>query len=134
MKKKTTQERALRFVYNNYTSNYEELLHLSKLSSQKVRRLSSIALETFKIINTNCPSYLYDLINIKKHQYSFRYSNTTELPQVRTIRYGINSFRYTASKLWNELPEHFRNETNVSQFSKLISTWTGNSCHCNACK
>jgi hypothetical protein len=46
--------------------------------------------------------YLYDLINIKKHQYYFRYSNTTELPQVRTTRYGINSFRYTASKLWNE--------------------------------
>lgn len=128
------QERALRFVYNNYTSNYEELLHLSKLPSLKVRRLRSIALETFKIINKNCPSYLYDLINIKKHQYSFRYSNTTELPQVRTTRYGINSFRYTASKLWNELPEHFRNETNFNQFSKLISTWTGNSCRCNACK
>ena len=86
------------------------------------------------IINKNCPSYLYDLINIRKHQYSFRYSTTTELPQVRTIRYGIYSFRYTASKLWNELPEHFRNETNFNQFSKLISTWTGNSCRCNACK
>ena len=83
------QERALRFVYYNYTINYEELLHLSKLPSVKVRRLRSIALETFKIINKNSPSYLYDLINIKKHQYSFRYSNTTELPQVRTIRYGI---------------------------------------------
>jgi hypothetical protein len=91
---KKMQERALRFVYNNYISNYEELLHLSKLSSLKVRRLSSIALETFKIINKNCPSYLYDLINTKKHQYSFRYSNTTELPQVRTIRYGINSSLY----------------------------------------
>jgi hypothetical protein len=44
--------------------NYEELLHLSKLPSLKVRRLRSIALETFKIINKNCPSYLYDLINI----------------------------------------------------------------------
>lgn len=134
LKMEKIQERALRFVYNNYTINYEELLHLSKLPSLKVRRLRSIALETFKIINKNCPSYLYDLINIKKHQYSFRYSNTTELPQVRTTRYGINSFRYTASKLWNELPEHFRNETNFNQFSKLISTWTGNSCRCNACK
>ena len=83
------QERALHFVYNNYTINYKELLHLSKLPSPKVRRLRSIALETFKIINKNCPSYLYDLINIKKHQYSFRYSNTTELPQVRTTRYSI---------------------------------------------
>jgi isocitrate lyase len=57
--------------------------------------------------------------SLQKCQHSFIYSNTTELPQVRTIRYSINSFRYTASKLWNELPEHFRNETNVNQFSKL---------------
>ena len=50
---------------DNYTSNYEELLHLSKLSSLKVRRLRSIVLETFKIINKTSPSYLYELINIK---------------------------------------------------------------------
>jgi hypothetical protein len=36
------QERALRFVYNNYAINYEELLHLSKLPSLKVHRLRSI--------------------------------------------------------------------------------------------
>ena len=54
------QERALRFVYNNYTINYEELLHLSKLPPLKACRLTSIALETFKIINKNCPSYLYN--------------------------------------------------------------------------
>ena len=53
------QERALHFVYNNYTINYEELLHLSKLPSIKVRRLRSIALETFKIINKNCTSIIF---------------------------------------------------------------------------
>lgn len=107
---------------------------MSKLPSLKVRRLRSIAIETFKIINKQTPSYLHDLINIKKHNYSFRYSNTAEIPQVRTSRYGIKSFRYSAAKIWNELPQHLRNETNLNQFSKLISTWSGSSCSCSACQ
>ena len=113
------QERALRFVYNDFTSSYEELLHMSKLPSLKVRRMRSIAIETFKIINRKGPSYLYDLINIKKHQYSFRYKNTAQLPQVRTTRYGINSFRFTAAKFWNELPQNFRNETDFKSNFKI---------------
>ena len=37
------QERALRFIYNDYVLNYEELLEKSKMPSLKVRRLKSIA-------------------------------------------------------------------------------------------
>jgi hypothetical protein len=41
------QERALRFIYNDYVLNYEELLEKSKMPSLKVRRLRSIAIEKF---------------------------------------------------------------------------------------
>jgi hypothetical protein len=33
------QERALRFIYNDYVLNYEELLEKSKMPSLKVRRV-----------------------------------------------------------------------------------------------
>ena len=69
------QERALRFIYNEYTYIYEDLFCKSKLSSLKVRRLRTFALEVFKIVNTNCPVYLFDLIDIKNTAYSFRYQN-----------------------------------------------------------
>ena len=55
------QERALRFIYDDYVLNYEELLEKSKMSSLKVRRLRSIAIETFKIIHKESPIYLHDL-------------------------------------------------------------------------
>ena len=73
------QERALRFIYNDYVLNYEELLEKSKMPSLKVRRLRSIAIETFKIIHKESPIYLHDLVNIKKHIYSFRYENTADV-------------------------------------------------------
>ena len=36
------QERALRFIYNDYNSTYENLLIVSKLPTLKVRRLRTI--------------------------------------------------------------------------------------------
>ena len=53
------QERALRFIYNDYVLNYEEILEKSKMPSLKVRRLRSIAIETFKIIHKESPIYLH---------------------------------------------------------------------------
>jgi hypothetical protein len=64
--KEKIQERALRFIYNEYTSSYEDLLCKSKLPSLKVMRRRTFALEVFKIVNKNCPVYLFDLVDIKK--------------------------------------------------------------------
>ena len=56
------QERALKFIYNENHSTYEELLAKSKLPSLKIRRIRTIAIETFKIINKETPQYLHDLV------------------------------------------------------------------------
>ena len=45
------QERALRFIYEDYDTNYEKLLEISKLPSLKIRRIRTIAVESFKIIH-----------------------------------------------------------------------------------
>ena len=80
------------------------------MPSLKVRRLRSIAIETFKIIHRESRIYLHDLVNIKKDNYSFRYENTADVPSVKTTKYGLKSFCYFSTKLWNELPNHMRLE------------------------
>ena len=88
------QERALSFIYEDYSARYDELLSKSKLPSLKVRRMRSLAIEVYKVINKECPVYLQDLIHIKNNSYSSRYQNIAELPQVRTTSHGLQSFRY----------------------------------------
>jgi hypothetical protein len=66
------QERALRFIYEDYDSSYEDLLHKSKLPSLKIRRIRTFAIETFKIIHRKSPQYLHNLIDIKARSYNFR--------------------------------------------------------------
>ena len=72
------QERALRFIYNDKNSSYEKLLEKSLLPSLKIRRLRTIAVETFKIINKESPVFLQDLVCKKNNSYNFRYTNTAE--------------------------------------------------------
>jgi hypothetical protein len=45
------QERALRFVYEDYNSSYDNLLKKAKVPSLQIRRMRTMALETFKIMN-----------------------------------------------------------------------------------
>ena len=77
------QERALKFIYNENHSTYEELLAKSKLPSLKIRRIHTIAIETFKNINKETPQYLHDLVTLKNNKYNFRYSNTAQYQQSR---------------------------------------------------
>ena len=97
------------------------------MPSLKIQRLRTIAVEVFKIIHKQSPSYLHDLISIKDQKCNFRHQDKTVLPRVRTTRYGLNSFQYNAAQIWNELPNHFRQETSLEHFENLIHTWNGSS-------
>jgi hypothetical protein len=128
------QERALRFIYEDHISSYEELLHKSGLPSLRVRRIRLIALETFKILHKKNPEYLHDLVKYKNSIYNFRAKDSAEIPQPRTERYGKRSFRYVAANLWNSLPNSFKSTSNFSQFQALVNTWNGGeNCSCPAC-
>ena len=122
------QERALRFIYEDYSSSYEDLLNKSRLPTLKIRRLRTMAIEVYKILNKKSPMYLNDLFVYKESRYSFRKTNTVEVPQVRTTYHGLHSFRFAGATLWNELPNELRNVSSLSQFKSLINSWSGGSC------
>ena len=96
--------------------------------------MRTMAVETFKIINGIAPPVLDGLLNKRDNIYNFRYSNILQIPQVKTTKFGKNSFSYAAPVLWNSLPDQFRKEADFNQFKNLISCWNGTDCKCMACK
>ena len=127
------QERALRFIFDDQNSSYDELLHKANLPSLEIRRLRTMSIECFKIIHDLSPPCLSNLVSRRESTYSFRYTNILDIPRVRTVTYGKKSFKFAVPLLWNELPEHFRTQTNFLQFKSLISSWNGKVCKCSAC-
>ena len=129
------QERALRFVYNDFNSTYEEVLSKANIPSLHVRRLRTMAIETFKILNEIAPPVISNLVRLRdSSMYNFRYNNILQVPQVRTSAYRKKSFRYAAAVLWNSIPDEFRQVNNFGQFKSLIANWNGGDCKCNLCR
>jgi hypothetical protein len=87
------QERALRFVYGDYNSSY---IKPAKVPSLQIRRIRTMALETFKIVNKIAPVCLQNLVSVKQSKYSFRYVNILDVPRVQSTHYGKKSFKFAA--------------------------------------
>jgi hypothetical protein len=52
---------AIRFVYDDYTSSYINLLEKALVPSLQIRRIRTMTLETYKIVNKLAPVCLHDL-------------------------------------------------------------------------
>ena len=59
------QERALRFINNDYSSSLKKLLCKTKIEPLHVERLKLMACEVFKIVNKPSPEYIQNMISIK---------------------------------------------------------------------
>ena len=127
------QERELRFVYNDFSASYEELLTKAKLTTLHTRRTRTMAIETFNILNSLAPPVLSNLLQKRIHVYNFRYSSILQVPMVRTSKFGKSYFRYAAPVLWNSLPVYFRICTNLNQFRQKMLSCNGKECKCTAC-
>ena len=115
-------------------SSSENLLKNAKVPTLQVRRIRTMALETYKILHNLAPVCLQNLLHTKNSKYYFRYRNILDVPQVRTTTYGKRSFRFAAASLWNSLPDHFRTENSFAHFRSIVQSWTGSDCRCSTCK
>ena len=111
--------RALKFIFQDFNSSYDILLEKAGTTTLYLCRLRCWAIETFKIVYGLSPSYLRDFVCLKEC-YNFRCTNLLELPRPKSRRFGSNSFRFQAAKLWNSLSEQARKITDFDSFRTFI--------------
>ena len=97
----------------------------------EIRRIRTLALETFKSLNDLNPSFMKDLFN--KRSTFTRRTNNLEIPQRNTVKFGDNSIKTLGPHIWNSLPEDIKAEESHEKFKVFIETWYGPSCKCCLC-
>jgi hypothetical protein len=114
------QRRALRFVVNDYESEYDELLN--KCNTIKVSSLFivKIAIEMFKVAKNMSPPFVLDLFQYQSNGYSLRNSTAFLLKSPNTTRYGKLCFVFLGIKIWNELPPYAREICCPNAFKDFI--------------
>ena len=115
---------ALKFVYREFNTPYETLLEKAGLPTLELSRKRSILIEVFKALNKLSPPFMHNLFNFKTSVYNLRSRNQLQRDHSRTVSYGLHSLSKTGAQMWNRLPNHFTDCTDLNDFKRLISTWT----------
>ncbi len=134
-KLESLQKRALRFVYSDYESDYDTLLDRANMPTLKLSRLRALCTEVFKCVNGLAPQYMCDLFILQdKTIHNTRSAKGIKQNHCNTVNNGINTFVPYSTHLWNKLPNHLKNTTDLDTFKVLVDTWSGPQCNCNFCK
>ena len=65
---------------------------------------------------------------------SLRNKFTLVIPRVNTTTFGQRSLRFYGAKLWNELPNSYKDNMSLKDFKNLLNSWDGPQCRCAFCK
>ena len=127
------QRRALRFVLDDYTSDYHELQNKANVPGVKIMALRYLAIEVYKCVNGLNPKYLNDLFTVRKCKYDLRDDSLINRNKVSTTNHGLKSFKDYGAKIWNLLPESCKGAISLGEFKDLIKSWNGPKCSCSVC-
>ena len=126
-------ERALRLVYNDYNSSFDDLLQNDNSVCIHHQNIQKVAIEMFKVVNGLCPETLQNLFQrapgLTRSQACFI------RPKVKTVRNGQQSLRSFGPLVWDTmLPTSFKEIVDLESFKKAIKNWKPDNCTCRLCK
>ena len=128
-------ERALRIVYKDDHSSFDELLKKGSTVSIHHRNLRSLAIELFKFKNGLSPVIMNDIFLQKKDDGPGLRSQTEFcVPRVRTVYKGDDSLRHLGPLIWKIVPETLKQSPSIEIFKSEIKKWIPNNCICRLCK
>ena len=116
------QERALRFITDDYESSYEMLMKNTETTTMRVRQMQSLCVEIYKTLSNLNPKYMRELFERNSLSYSTRRPNDLKIPRVNQTSYGSRCIRFEGAKLWNRLPENIKSSKTCTYLRNLLKT------------
>ena len=130
------QKRALRILFNDEHSTFEELLKRDEAFTVHERNIQRLLTEMFKAKNKLEPHLLQGIFEANSYQgptlrNSSKYFSR---PHVNTVKYGERSLQNLGVRLWDQLPRDIQEIDRLPKFQSFIKKWRPQKCPCNLCK
>ena len=97
-------ERASRIAYNDYESNFKQLLEKDNSVTIHHRNIQALATEIYKTLNNLNPIFMKEIFSLKTYNFPIRTQNLN-YPNPRTVSDGVESFGYKGSRIWKRIPK-----------------------------
>ena len=88
--------------------------------NMETRRIQDMLLTINNSISDKAPPAIRDLITLHSTEYELRHDYILSLPNVNTTKYGFQSWRYFAAKIWNELTNDNRIKASTNEVMNKI--------------
>ena len=127
-------EGALRIVYQDHNSTFEELL--AKDGSFKIHDciLQRLLIEIFNVKMKLAPEIMNEVFDIIESLYPLRNELKFKSRNFRTIRYEIETAAFVGSRIWSYMPSELKESTSLNEFRSTIKTWKPENCPSKLCK
>ena len=97
-------ETAIRIVYKDNNSSFEELLRKDKSFCIHHRNIQSLSIELFKVKNNLSNRIMCNIFETRNFNYNLRSQTDFARTRVNTSSFGLNSLKYLATKIWDIVP------------------------------
>ena len=114
-------ECALRTVYNENVSIFENVLEKENPVTTHVRNLGILATELYKIKENQAAPLMHEIFEQKNIQYNLRSQTDFQLGSAKTVNCGLRALRNLVLKMLNIVPFE-------------IKSWKPTHCSCNLCQ
>ena len=108
------QKRCLRIIVDDYESNYDVLLHKSGRYTMVVKRLHTLAIKIFKILNNQNLSVMRELFYLASHVTHKKQNLFVQ--SHKTTAFGDRSLKTLGPQIWNSFPEKIKSVTYLVDF------------------
>ena len=132
--------RALKIVYRDNASTFDELLKKDNSVRVHHRNIQFLAIEMFKVKLDIAPSFMNDIFQkrlvskesvvcaLRSQSEFYNYNNP------RTVLYGTETIRCLGPKIWKMLPCSIKTSSNFKVFKENVKKWIPTNCRCRLCK
>ena len=125
-------ERALRLVYRDDSSTFDELLIKDESYTVHERNIQTLAIELYKVAYKLCPKIM-NLVLPLNTEATYAGENTFRTFNVKSVYWGTETLAHLGPKVWSLIPEDMKNFS-LSKFTQKIRKWRPKKCPCRICK
>ena len=132
--------KALRMVYDDQDSTFEELLKKDGAVTIHQKNIRSLAVEMFMVLNNLAPPFMSNIFTKNTNFGTDNVSSNTRSKPIfynkdnpRTRNYGLETLRCLGPKVYDMLPIEIKQSTSVQAFKMKIKKWLPTRCPCRIC-
>ena len=109
-------------------ANFEDLLIEDSSWTVHENNIHTLLIEIYKSLNHISPLLKQEFFDLKVTPYSVRNNNLLRLPKTNDSRYGTIALCFKGSRIWNTVPNQYKNLNSLDKFKQQVKMWKPTTC------